>query len=390
MHTHHTKTIRKNERGFASIVISLVLIIILGLLTVGFAQLARREQQNSLDKQLASQAYDAAESGVNAAYHDITTIDPATITPLNPNGEPYINTSNVPPSLSNTCLTSSNVPTNGNGGLDYTTTANQTLDTQNGVSYTCLMVNLQPPNLKYDNVLPDSARSITFSTPVTSGTLDNLIVKWNTYDNQTATPSFPTASNSFGFPSVASWNSPAVLEVSLTPLPSGSFNRNSLINGTYTTYLYPSTSDASAPYLANDTHPGSQGLIEASSCTSAGSCTGTISGLSNLANNPDAAPGASYILHILDYYDESQTITVNGTNAGGSSVNFIGQDLIDVTGKAQYVLKRLQEQVQPNSQPTLPTYAIEGQNICKRFNTFPSATTPDTSVSGLGNCTNFN
>ena len=60
-----------DEHGFASIVIALILIIVLALFTIGFAQLARREQQTALDSQKATQAQYAAESGINNAYKDI-------------------------------------------------------------------------------------------------------------------------------------------------------------------------------------------------------------------------------------------------------------------------------------------------------------------------------
>src|SRR4051794_12557602 len=56
---------RFGEDGFASIVIALVMITVLALITVSFAQLARREQQSALSKQLASQANYAVESGIN-------------------------------------------------------------------------------------------------------------------------------------------------------------------------------------------------------------------------------------------------------------------------------------------------------------------------------------
>ena len=79
-----------NEEGFASIVIALILIIVLSLLTIGFAQLARREQQTALSKQLANQAQYAAESGINDAYYDLSHNDPTTVSATYPNGYPYI------------------------------------------------------------------------------------------------------------------------------------------------------------------------------------------------------------------------------------------------------------------------------------------------------------
>ena len=43
------------------------MIVIISLIVLGFAQLARRNQRQTLDSQLSTQTYYAAESGVNAA-----------------------------------------------------------------------------------------------------------------------------------------------------------------------------------------------------------------------------------------------------------------------------------------------------------------------------------
>jgi Tfp pilus assembly protein PilX len=56
-----------NESGFASLVVASVLIVVLSLMTVGFAQLMRSNQTSALNKQLSDQAYYAAESGINDA-----------------------------------------------------------------------------------------------------------------------------------------------------------------------------------------------------------------------------------------------------------------------------------------------------------------------------------
>jgi|SRR5579884_2237741 len=59
------RNIRQDERGFASIVIALILITVLALITVGITQLSNGEQQISLGKTLSDQAYYAADSGIN-------------------------------------------------------------------------------------------------------------------------------------------------------------------------------------------------------------------------------------------------------------------------------------------------------------------------------------
>ena len=58
------KSIAK-DGGFASIVVSLILVLVFSLITLGFAQIARREQQNALNQQLGTKASYAAESGIN-------------------------------------------------------------------------------------------------------------------------------------------------------------------------------------------------------------------------------------------------------------------------------------------------------------------------------------
>jgi hypothetical protein len=167
-------------------------------------------------------------------------------------------------------------------------------------------------------------------------------------------------------------------------MPGTTFSRGSLINNTYTTFLYPSSSEVTSTYTANSANPGAQGAFQASNCsTTPGTCSATITGLNNNPAVPLNTPNEPYILNILDYYDETKNITINGTDVGGQPVNFFGQSQIDVTGIARYVLKRLQEVVQPNTLPPLPPYAVEGQNICKRFSTYPAATSPDTSIPSL-------
>ncbi len=150
--------IQQNEKGFASIVIALVLIIVLALLTVGFAQLARREQQNSLDKQLASQANYAAESGYNNAYQDIKS------------GQ--INDSNA---SSTECMTST-AATSGNKKLSTTAlTANQTINSGSGVSYTCLLVTLNTSNIQLSGVQQGVGKHATFGT---DSPLSTITISW--------------------------------------------------------------------------------------------------------------------------------------------------------------------------------------------------------------------
>ena len=312
------------EAGFASIVIALILIIVLALLTVGFAQLARREQRNALDKQLASQAYYAAESGVNDIVKDI----------------PAIATANPP---SDQCLNTSNF------------SLNPIIDQPRGVSYSCALVNLNPPNLLYDNVAAEEQRYVTFTT--NPNPMVSITIQWGSADNKT------TYRTSSGFTQLGQWgNSPGVLEVSLTPLGTGTLQRSSLISSNFNVYLYPYDASGSSTVSYN---PSSQGQI-AGRCNGAGAypCSLTI-------NNLPTIVGEWYALRIIDHYDASN-INISGSAGALGPVSFVdGQAQIDVTGKAREVLKRIQVRVPIHPSYPLPKYSIESQNTCKRFTLDP-------------------
>ena len=255
-----------NEQGFASIAIALVLIVVLSLLTIGFAQLARREQQSALNKQLANQAFYAAESGVNDADNAIKN---GTLTTATTN----VGTTN--------CL---NLP------LPGTTSAD--LNGQSGVTYSCVLVNLTPTSLQKDPPA-DGDWSTYFSTvggPPASATLS-----WNSITSQSARQPY---NNVNGFEKSVNWTAPAVLQFSITPL--NDFTRNGLIANTFTVYAYPSTTTpGSTPVYS--TSPDAQGKVIAGSCTAGNNvaCHIQINGL----------PAASlYAIHVHDFYDGSHIV----------------------------------------------------------------------------------
>src|SRR5579884_2233180 len=140
-----TKTSVGNERGFASIVIALILIIVLALLTVGFAQFSRREQQSALDKQLAVQAKYAAESGINDVVQGIAN---GTITS----------------SSGSSCLAQ---PQYNNVQINPTT----------GAAYTCEIVNLTPNYIVNAPTQANESWATTFTSQLVPDTLN---ISWYT------------------------------------------------------------------------------------------------------------------------------------------------------------------------------------------------------------------
>jgi len=63
----NTESLQRNQSGMVSIMVTMILMIVMSLIVVGFAQVSRRNQRVALDRQLSTQAFYAAESGVNDA-----------------------------------------------------------------------------------------------------------------------------------------------------------------------------------------------------------------------------------------------------------------------------------------------------------------------------------
>src|ERR1700735_2299515 len=122
--------LKNSQAGFAAIVIAIVLIIVLSLITVGFAQLMQNNQKQALNKQLSSQAYYAAESGVNDAENAIAAAAQ--------NGDTLSKTS---------CLNGVSASP-GTDGTDYNGLYfNSQVGTSTGASYTCLLINPDPKDV---------------------------------------------------------------------------------------------------------------------------------------------------------------------------------------------------------------------------------------------------
>jgi hypothetical protein len=231
-------------------------------------------------------------------------------------------------------------------------TTNNIVDATSGTQYTCVLVDPSPDHLVKD--LPaDSQWTTAFTTATTPST---MTVTWTSKDGK-----LPSNDTQHRFtPQGPAWNHPAVLQFSITPL--NGLDRNSLLANTYTVYLYPSTDSGSTVFsnAVND-----QGQVVPGGCT-ASKCSVTVNG--------GFPPGVtSYLIHFLSYYDDSHLI-FDAHDASGGLIDFNGsQAVIDSTGQDKNVLKRIQVHVPifPTSD-NLPEFAVEAQNVCKRFTTYPA------------------
>jgi hypothetical protein len=324
------RKIHKNQSGIVAIMVTIIVMLVISLIVLGFANIVRREQRQSLDRQLNTQAFYVAESGVNYAVQQIKDLG----------------LSAAPIADKDDCGSDAVFPGPG-GSYD--------IDPANNVKISCLLVDPSPPSLKYDHIGTDQSRII----PVRSADgspINTITFSWEDTDDAT-TSAATCASN---FPRAVSWSASCgagILRFDLVPTPPSGFDRSFLINSTMTAFLRPRPGGVSTlSYGSATTGLNGQGAAPEVKCNGTGAhlCTLTV----------DSLGAISYLIRVKSIYKPNKlTITANTDIIGTQAV-------IDSTGKANDVLRRIQVRVPTTnlSDDLFPEFAIQSvETICKRF-----------------------
>lgn len=335
------KQLHKDQSGLASLVIAILIIIILTTMITGFLQIIGHEQRRSLDRQLGSQAFYAAESGVNDASKAITNGYKADKTDC----KPYT-VSGYPAELSGT---SNNLTTN------------------NNVRYTCLLIDQTPGSLEYNPV--NTEHGSTFVAESVTGFLDSLNFSWQDSSGSTKFRTTPAATGS-DFPTKSSWNGggtigTGILRVDLLPINTSSTSRADIVKNTRTYFFYPSTNPAApntVDYLASQS-----GAVVNGHCASSASpryCNVTISNI-NASNLPGITASKVYVRMRAIY--NPVNVTVNAFSLGNAVSIRGAQILVDSTGRAADVSRRIQVRI-PQQNIDLPDFTIASMDtLCKKY-----------------------
>lgn len=362
------QTVRDNEQGFAAIIVTMVLLIVLSLITVGFAAQMRKEQQSALDAQLSAQAYYAAESGVNDYAQSIkkylaNNTPPTEVTAL----AAYFNSINSP---------GCSAPA---GSTVYGGLPSNTLSS--GVKYTCVIVNAVPKSLQYGSI-GTTSQVIPITAIGSDGkavALDKLVLSWQPTSDPAnpSTSACPLPSGIDSFPASTGWSCPlSILRTDLVPTAGSSYTLQTLQADTMTAFLVPTKAGTGSGGTVGYNGSGknqygstaNQGVVAAAKCsegTPRPSCTMTITGLA----------ASSYYLRISTVYGTA-ALNVQGYTLGDSQpVELSGaQILIDSTGLAQDVLRRIQVRIPVDAAANGDAFnaAIQSaESLCKQFQTAP-------------------
>lgn len=374
------------QSGFVSLFTVIFFMLLLTVITIGFLRIMGIEQQQSLDNDLTASALAAAESGVEDGKRAILA---------------YKNTSDATlKSALGTAFgsTSCNSLTNSatiRSALGFDAGGNIIGNTQSNQYYTCLTVNLKSP----DYINASNAGVSDFVPLITDDPAgyETVKVSWHlisqsvTEEGDGIPVRYSDAANgNYLRPLVNvtgnatnSWTSqgyPAYLRVQLYGYPTGgSFTRTDLDNRSRTMMLIPSSSAAAVPENTpinfetvdpRGVNQNKSSLQQISCKPSPATQIGSYACAATLALPTSAgltSSGNSYFLRITPIYGKTHFSLILQHN--GAAVNFNGvQPIIDVTGRAADVFRRLQARVRINPPGILPEFSAESANtICKNM-----------------------
>lgn len=312
------RCLKRNQSGLVSITVAIIMMTIITLLIVSYSLIARREQRLALDRRLSSQAYFAAETGVNKAKH---MIKKGTVT----------NIEDCDPA--------------------------QSIDLGNNIKTTCVLIDQTPDSISFDSVTANRAKVMKLSTADGSN-----IRKLEFYWQSKNTPG-NFAARVGSFPESAEYS---MLKVSLTNIPLTGFTREDInLRNTYSAYLWPkgvtllSGANSSLSFVSTD-----QGAIVEGECIAAKSpkeCKATI-------NIPNTVINTNSLYLTLSSIYSDASVTIKGYN-DNSSFKFKGaQAVIDSTGKSADVLRRIQARVSLSDSWEIDNFVVSSIGaICKVY-----------------------
>lgn len=332
------RTIKKtNEKGLVSFMITIVMMVVISLIVMGFSQVVNRNRRQALDRQLSTQAFYAAESGVNDAVTQITARQTA--------GQPIVRQT--------TC-----------SGAEYPATI---INTNPSVSYTCILVNPTVPEIE----VPPSTQSASVIPIKPVDSLGNpinatqLTFSWAVSQGQDPNPASCSLLGVYRT-TVAETCGYALLRVDLLRY-TGQTSATALATDTSTFYMQPVRSGA-ANYDFRQTSGRTFASVKANHVAAA--CTAATQRCTAVIDLNGTNSASSYVARITGLYREPRNVLIDGTGGATNAWFSDAQATVDVTGKAQDVLRRVKVRV--------PLHDMGGNNVplgganstatvCKRF-----------------------
>lgn len=356
---------QEDQNGLASIIIVIVIIAILSLLTIGFAKVMDREYHQAIDRDLASQANYAAESGMNDARAYVIDSEKNGSDPTTTNGCKDLSGASQP------------VPNefvkNGSISAYYANPGNPSSQ-DNNVKYTCVLIDTHPYDLNF-NIKKGDSRVVEI---VPGSPISNLLFSWQ---NQNAT-SFTALGAPYNLPketAITTDVQTGLLRTTLYPAvnagagDSASDAQNANVASASRTYfMYPNTNGSMGQFgLASYNNASQQGFVKGE-CNTGNNFAGPLPYKENqyFCNSKviNMGGGPSFLYVRLTALYQNLSVTIEGTDASGNAVKLNdAQAVIDVTGEGNNILKRIGGRLSLSNIYNLPNDALQSMDtICKK------------------------
>lgn len=307
-------SLKDNQQGLVSFVVTIIVMLILSLIVLGFARLGRREQRQSLDRQLNTQAFYAAESGIN------DTLD-------------YINTNLEAPGF-----------VEEKDDCDPLPGYNPVISTEGPIEYTCVLYDSTPPEISVSST-DDTDKDVVLIQSSGAQVIQEINFYWQDKDGGASVAGCPNiiAGLPVNWPATCETG---ILRLDLVPFgtvgPTTNPSRTNLIDRQMTAFLYPMTGADTTVDYTSASGLSNQGRMVQGGCNAAAGkprlCRVTVTGLGVLGSD-------RFYARLKGIYGSSAvTITLDGVVGVGENIietkNY--QVKIDSTGKANDVLRRVQ------------------------------------------------
>lgn len=348
----------KNQKGIASIYVTVIFSIIITVVVLSFVILSRREQRLTLDRQLSAQAYYAAESGINDALATLKS----------------------------------------NPSYTKDVCEEKALDADKFIYQTCTLVSL-PTSLTY-TVNTTNSKFFLVRSQTPFNTIEFTWQPLNSTDTIASSNNCPSP-YPVGTPcyfksdtlDANGWGSQMGvlrLEVIAIDRTATSIPRNLISSNTYHLFGIPDSgtnnSFSTPPYTTTNIPDSNDSAILSGKCNAQKQCTLRMAGVVGGGNY-------DYYVRAFSYYKDIK-LTVQGQLVElisgieqKTAVTLIGsQVVIDSTGRSGDVLRRVRVNKTLNSSSTasglnsstsyLPPFVLStGDGLCKKLETNPNSTT---------------
>ncbi len=337
------KRLEGNDSGIVSILVTIIFMVVIGLIIMGFAESSRNQNRQTIDNQLSTGSYYAAQSGINEI---LTNLKDKTF-----------------PDFQKSCCPLSSCGA-GAGALGFNSTDSSTI--------TCYSYNRIPGNLVYGNV-STSQPTIAHIVPVgSSGNTYlgdyNLTFTWNDNSVNLSSNCDPSFSNTYTKDNYVNVKkcSPGVLRLDLSIDPSSCTddNRRDCLNK-YAETIFLTPTPTMSPTLNThtfDDNPSPNPYILNGNKISNSNNTN-----SAIIKCNTTSSSCSYINMRAIYSSSIVKIGITADPSGTALAFKDGQAQIDVTAKTQNVVRRLVATASlTNNSSNVPGFAIQStDSICK-------------------------